>query len=163
MLVLVSDTGSIGQTGQFSVGANGSSFTTSSANETIALMQANLLGGHSVGLNTSGAAGNASITSANAMSLGTSTIGGTLTAVASNGNITQTGAVSTGGTGSSYTAGGTVHGIDLSIQATTWPDWRRAWSRFFGQSDKGTLKFRGRLRALARSWPATSLSDRPWR
>ncbi|WP_158080985.1 hypothetical protein, partial [Pelomonas sp. KK5] len=101
-LVLVSDTGSILQTSAFSVGADGSSFTTSGTNQPILLSQANLLNGHTVSLNTTGSGGSA-VLNADVITLAASTIGGNLNATASIGGITQTGALTLGTDGSSFT------------------------------------------------------------
>ncbi|WP_158080959.1 filamentous hemagglutinin N-terminal domain-containing protein, partial [Pelomonas sp. KK5] len=117
-LVLISDTGNITQGAAFSVGADGSSFTTSTAGKTITLSQANLLNGHTVSLNTTGASGDATI-KADALKFAASSIGGKLAATASAGSITQTGAISTGATGSSFTATGAGNSIDLSSAANS--------------------------------------------
>ncbi|WP_320423772.1 autotransporter-associated beta strand repeat-containing protein [Roseateles agri] len=110
-LVLISDTGSISQLGAFSVGADGSTFTTSAANQAITLTQANLLNGHTVSLNTSG--GNASLT-ADAIKLAASDVDGQLTLSANTGAITQTAALTLRADGSKFTTTGTNQAILLT-------------------------------------------------
>src|SRR5262249_30173493 len=83
-LVLISDTGSISQAGAFPVGADGSTFTTSTAGQTISLTQANQLNGHTVSLNTAGTTGSATLT-ADAIKLAASNVGGALTLNATSG------------------------------------------------------------------------------
>ena len=112
-LVLISDTGSITQTAPFSVGADGSSFTTSAAGQTITLTSANLLNGNTVSLNTAGSAGNASLT-ANSINFAASTVGGALTATASAGSIIQSGALTLGADGSNFSTGSSGQAIALT-------------------------------------------------
>ncbi|MDY0745958.1 YDG domain-containing protein [Paucibacter sp. R3-3] len=112
-LVLISDTGSITQTAPFSVGADGSSFTTSATGQTIALTQANVLSGHTVSLNTTGTAADASLTG-DTINFAASTIGGKLTAAASTGGISQSGALVLGADGSSFTTAAAGQSINLT-------------------------------------------------
>ncbi|MBQ0961321.1 autotransporter-associated beta strand repeat-containing protein [Ideonella sp. 4Y11] len=113
-LVLVSDSGNISQTGAFVVGADGSRFTTSGSGKTIALNDAgNSFGTHTVSINTSGAAGDASIVS-DSLVLAASNLGGKLQATALSGGIGQTGAITTGADGSQFTASAAGQSIDLS-------------------------------------------------
>ena len=126
-------TGTITQGGAFSVGADGSSFTT--AGQAITLTQSNALNGKSVALNTGNSAGNASITSADALEFAASNIGGALTAVAGNGAISQSGAITTHAAGSSFTASGATHGIDLSTQANSFAGLTAGGDTFSTQQD----------------------------
>ena len=89
-----------------------SSFTTSAANATITLNNANLLTG-AVSLNTSGATGNASLTNNLATALAASNVGGSLTVVSTLGDLTQTG-VLTVGTTSSFTTSAANAAITLT-------------------------------------------------
>ena len=96
-LVAVSDSGNISQTGVLTSGANGNSFTTSTANKTIDF--GTLLNGltGTVSLNTSGAAGDAAIKNG-ALDFATSVVGGKLTATAVTGALTvEAGGITTEG------------------------------------------------------------------
>src|SRR6516225_4406299 len=112
-LVVSDRVGNLTQTGVLTVGGT-SSFTTSTANATIALNSANLLTG-AVSLNTSGTSGNASLTNdlAGGLALGTSSVGGNLTVVSTLGNLTQTGVLTVTGT-SSFTTSATDATITLT-------------------------------------------------
>ncbi|MGC1523111.1 MAG: hypothetical protein WA803_16335 [Steroidobacteraceae bacterium] len=100
-IALMSDTGSIAQGG--AIAATAGTFTTSAANKTITLGAANKFSG-AVSLNTTGAAGNATVDAA-ALNFGASHIGGTLTGTATTGAITQTGAITAGGSSFTTSAG----------------------------------------------------------
>ena len=89
-LVVTDRVGNLTQTGALTVGGT-SAFTTSTANATITLNDANLLTG-AVSLTASGAAGDAQLTNGMATVLGASTVGGTLTVTDTVGNLTQSGA-----------------------------------------------------------------------
>ncbi|MFI5113437.1 MAG: beta strand repeat-containing protein, partial [Terriglobales bacterium] len=115
-LTATAATGGITESGVIQTGANGSNFTTSTSSQTINLAtQANLFGANSVSLNTSGAAGAASIAS-DSLNFGTSLIGGALSGEATTGNLTESGAI-TAGAGSNVKAD--AGNIDLSTQANT--------------------------------------------
>ncbi|WP_271009444.1 beta strand repeat-containing protein [Paucibacter sp. B51] len=109
-LVLSSDTGAISQTGAFNVGADGSSFTASSAGQAVTLSSANVFNGKTIAIH-SGA--DASIT-ADALKFASSTIAGKLIATATSGSITQTGALSLGADGNSFSTSGASQAITLN-------------------------------------------------
>src|SRR5262249_40009288 len=112
-LAVTGRVGNLTQSAVLTVGGT-SSFTTSTANATIALNNLNLLTG-AVSLNTSGASGNASLTKplAAGLVLGTSSVGRTLTVVNGLGKLTQTGALTVTGT-SSFTTSATDASITLN-------------------------------------------------
>ena len=102
-LNLTSDSGSISEAGTLTVGADGSSFTTSSNGQVIDLSTStHAFGGHTVAFNTTGSTSHVSVR-ADALQLAASSIGGRLNATATSGDITQTGALSLGAAGSSFT------------------------------------------------------------
>jgi hypothetical protein len=111
-LIATAATGGITESGPITTGG-ASSFTASTAGQSINLATStNVLGGP-VTLSTSGA-GNASVT-ALALNLATSTVGGGLTATATTGGITEAGVLTTGGA-SSFTTSAANQTIDLSTQ-----------------------------------------------
>src|SRR5262249_27228458 len=110
-LVVTDRIGNLTQTGALTV-AGTSSFTTSAANATITLNNANLLTG-AASLNTSGTGGDASLTNAKATVLAASNIGGNLTVTDKVGNLLQTGGLTVAGT-SSFTTSATDATITLT-------------------------------------------------
>ena len=95
----VTDTvGNLAQSGALTV-AGTSTFTGTAANGTITLNAANLLSG-AVALNTTGAAGNASLTNNLATTLAASAVGGNLTVTDTVGNLSQSGVLTVNGTSS---------------------------------------------------------------
>jgi len=112
-ITLISDTGTITQTGPIT--ATAGSFTTSTANQAITLGDAGNIFTGAVSLNTTGT-GTATIESA-ALNLGTSNVSGTLTATSATGDITESG-VLTAATGSSFISAGN---INLGTQANVLP------------------------------------------
>ncbi len=113
-LTATATTGGITESGPITVGANGSTFTTSTAGQSIDLSTStNVFNGKNVALNTTGAGGNASI-KGGALKFASSTIGGSLTAEATTGTITQTGPITTGAAGSSFTTDAANQAITLT-------------------------------------------------
>ena len=120
-LNLTSDSGSISDGGVITVGADGSSFTTSGVGQSIDLDNF----GHAFGANTvafnSANGGNVQV-QADALRLAGSSIGGSLTATTTVGGISQTNtagnALSTGQSGSSFSVAA-GQSIDLSSQANS--------------------------------------------
>src|SRR5258707_2616507 len=108
-ITLISDTGTITQTG--AIAATAGNFTTSTANQAITLGNAGNIFTGAVSLNTTGT-GTATILS-NVLNLGTSNVGGALTATSLTGDITESG-VLTAATGSFFTSAGN---INLGTQA----------------------------------------------
>ncbi len=140
-LIATASTGSITQTGVLNLGADGNSFTTSTANQAITLTAANQFNGKTVALNTSGGSGHASL-SGQALKFATSAIGGTLTANASNGGISQSGAISTGAAGNSFSVS-TGQSIDLSTQANSLAGLVNGSDVFNTQGDLGLRNLAG--------------------
>src|SRR5258707_887931 len=93
-ITLISDTGTITQTG--AIAATAGNFTTSTANQAITLGDAGNTFTGAVSLNTTGATGDATIEAA-ALNFGASNVGGTLTGTATTGGITESGAITAGG------------------------------------------------------------------
>ena len=110
-LTATATTGGIAESGAITAGGN-SNFTASTAGQSINLATSTNAFGGTVGLNTSGATGNAAITSA-ALNLGTSNVGGTLTETAATGGITESGVITAGGA-SSFTASTAGQSINLA-------------------------------------------------
>jgi hypothetical protein len=110
-ITLISDTGSITQSGAIS--ATTGNFTTSAANQGITLGASGNLFTGAVSLNTSGS-GAATIL-AGTLNLGASTVGGPLTATSTTGAITESGVLADA-SGSSFTSAST---IDLSTSSNT--------------------------------------------
>ena len=110
-LTIVDSTGNLTATGVLTVGG-ASSFTTTTTDATISLSTNNALTG-AVTLNTTGTAGNASLTNHAATSLAASSIGGTLTVLDTAGNLSQAGALTVGGA-SSFTTTTTNATITLT-------------------------------------------------
>jgi hypothetical protein len=112
-LVATAATGGITQNGAITTGANGSTFTTSTAAQAIDLgTSTNQFGANSVAFTTTGSA---DVTvSADALKFGATSVGGKLAATAATGGITQSGAITTGANGSTFKTSAADQAINLA-------------------------------------------------
>lgn len=116
-LNVTTSTGNLTDSGTIDVSGTGT-FTTSASNATITLNQLAVDG--AIGVNTSGASGDVTLTNATGINLAASSIGGILDVTATTGNITDSGAVTVGGSGASaFTTLGSNADITLDTTNTS--------------------------------------------
>ncbi|MFN0131068.1 MAG: beta strand repeat-containing protein, partial [Phycisphaerales bacterium] len=100
-LAVTATTGNVTDSGSVTVGGN-AAFSTSNANDDIVIDNSAVTG--TIGFNTTGATGNATLTHATGFALGTSNVSGNLSVTATTGSITDSGVVTVGGNASFTTS-----------------------------------------------------------